>query len=138
MKETKLKSLCTACDGTGWKILREKECVCVCVCTYIYTWLGHFAVQQKLTEHCKSTIMGEKTYQKKSLCPVCSIYMTPGLYWRNWLPRSQLEEIFGRWWTCSISLFLGLGGACKTGCMSQNLPNVQQKGILLHEIILSL
>ena len=26
---------------------------------YIYNW-GHFAVQQKLTEHCKSTIMKNK------------------------------------------------------------------------------
>ena len=29
----------------------EKECI------YIYVWLGHDAVQQKLTEHCKSTIL---------------------------------------------------------------------------------
>ena len=25
--------------------------------TYIYVKLGHFAVQQKLTQHCKSTIL---------------------------------------------------------------------------------
>ena len=32
-------------------------CVCVCVCVYIYIYkLGHFVVQQKLTEHCKLTI----------------------------------------------------------------------------------
>ena len=24
---------------------------------YIYVWLGQFAVQQKLTQHCKSTIL---------------------------------------------------------------------------------
>ena len=30
-----------------------KECVCVCVCVR----LGHFAVQKKLTQHCKSTIL---------------------------------------------------------------------------------
>ena len=58
----------------------EKECVCVCVCvyiyiyiyiyTYIYTYiciyiymyiyitLNHFAVQQKLTQHCESIILG--------------------------------------------------------------------------------
>ena len=29
----------------------KRECVCVCVCVK----LGYFAVQQKLTEHCKST-----------------------------------------------------------------------------------
>ena len=44
----------------------NKECVCVCVCVYvcmyvsiylyIYACLGHFAVQLKLKEHCKSTI----------------------------------------------------------------------------------
>ena len=28
----------------------------------IYVWLGHFAVQYKLTGHCKSTIMWEKEY----------------------------------------------------------------------------
>ena len=38
-------------------------CVCVCVCVYIYTYeyiyelLGHFAVKQKVTQHCKSTII---------------------------------------------------------------------------------
>ena len=35
-----------------------KKNVCVCVYTYIYIYvqLIHFAVQQKLTQHCKSTI----------------------------------------------------------------------------------
>ena len=28
---------------------KDYTCVCVCVCVY----LGHFTVQQKLTEHCK-------------------------------------------------------------------------------------
>ena len=63
---------------TWWKNVWKKECMCVCVYTYIcvwlyicvcvYTyicvciyvcvcvWLGHFAVQQKLKEHCKSII----------------------------------------------------------------------------------
>ena len=47
----------------------EKECkyiciyICVCVYiyihihTYIYIKLNHFAVQQKLTQHCKSTVL---------------------------------------------------------------------------------
>ena len=35
-------------------------CVCVCVCIK----LGHFAVQQILTEHCKSTIILKKTFLK--------------------------------------------------------------------------
>ena len=32
-----------------WKIIEEKEC--------IYVWLGHFAIQQKLAQYCKSTIL---------------------------------------------------------------------------------
>ena len=32
-------------------------CVCVCVCVCVYEWPGHFAIQQKLTEHYKSTII---------------------------------------------------------------------------------
>ena len=31
-------------------------CVYVYVYTYIYVYLIHFAVEQKLTQHCKSTI----------------------------------------------------------------------------------
>ena len=31
----------------------EKEYMCV----YIYIYVNHFAVQQKLTQHCKSTIL---------------------------------------------------------------------------------
>ena len=27
------------------------------VCILLYKWLGHFAVQQRLTQHCKSTII---------------------------------------------------------------------------------
>ena len=32
---------------------------------YICVWLGHFAVQQKFTEHCKSTILQFKKFFKK-------------------------------------------------------------------------
>ena len=31
--------------------------VCVYIYKYIYIKLGHFAVQKKLTEHCKSAII---------------------------------------------------------------------------------
>ena len=34
---------------TWWKLVWENEC--------IYVWLGHYAVQKKLTQHCKSTII---------------------------------------------------------------------------------
>ena len=32
---------------------------------YIYLWLGHFAVQQKLTEYCEATIIEKKILKKK-------------------------------------------------------------------------
>ena len=32
------------CNGTWWRVMWEKMCM--------YIWLGHFAVQQKLTEQC--------------------------------------------------------------------------------------
>ena len=38
----------------------EKECIYVCVCVYklyIYIQLSQVAVQQKLIQHCKSTIL---------------------------------------------------------------------------------
>ena len=64
-------------DRTWWKIVQEKECVYVCIYTalshiyvhtliyihthiYIYEWLGHFAVQQKLAQHCKSAVLKKK------------------------------------------------------------------------------
>ena len=40
-----------ACVRTWWEILGEKEC------KYIYAWLGHFSVQQKLAQLCTSTIL---------------------------------------------------------------------------------
>ena len=43
----------------GWRILWEKEYI------YIYLWLCYFAVHQKLTEHCKSTIIEKNTNLKK-------------------------------------------------------------------------
>ena len=44
----------------------------MCVCIYIYIWLGHFAVQQKLTEHCTSTIAEKnKTLKKNFQDPNC-------------------------------------------------------------------
>ena len=33
-------------DKTWWKTVWEKECVYI---KYIYLWLGHYTVQQKLT-----------------------------------------------------------------------------------------
>ena len=51
----------------------EKEYVCmcvracVCVCVYIYVYiLNHFAVHQKLVQHCKSTIPQSTKKEKQS------------------------------------------------------------------------
>ena len=40
-------------------------CVCVCVCARARARLGHFAVQQKIDEHCKPTIMEKIKIIKK-------------------------------------------------------------------------
>ena len=34
-------------------------------CIYVYAWLIHFSVQQKLTQHCKSNIFQQQ--QKKKM-----------------------------------------------------------------------
>ena len=60
-------------DGTWWRIMWEQKC--------IHVWLGHFAVQQKLTEHCKSTII-EKKILKKMLASVSN---------KGWSPKSTYE-----------------------------------------------
>ena len=45
---------------------------------YIYVWLGHFAVQQQLTEHYKSTI--RKNLKKKTERPITKFM---NLIWEN-------------------------------------------------------
>ena len=35
--------------------MRTSVWVCVCVCVCVCVRLGHYGVQQKLTQHCKST-----------------------------------------------------------------------------------
>ena len=37
--------------------MRKRMCVCVCVCMDLYIKLGHYAVQKKLIQHCKPTII---------------------------------------------------------------------------------
>ena len=44
-----IQSLGIECDG---KYYEKKECIYMYMCM-----LGHYAVQQKLTEHCKSTMI---------------------------------------------------------------------------------
>ena len=43
--------------------IREGVCVCVCMCVRP----GHFAVEQKVAQHCKSTIIFEKEKNVNSL-----------------------------------------------------------------------
>ena len=45
--------------------MKNKE---VCVCVYIYIWLGHFVVQQKLKEHYKIKYTLIKTKKKIKKC----------------------------------------------------------------------
>ena len=57
-------------DG-AWRRIMWEDCV-------IYVWLGHFALQQKLTQYCKSAIIFKiKKLKKKKKKPVLS---TSG-YW---------------------------------------------------------
>ena len=46
---------------------------------YIYVKLNHFAVQQKLTQHCKSTILQLKKKKEKSeyLLNFCALSVSP-------------------------------------------------------------
>ena len=48
---------------------RKRMCVCVCV----YVWLGHFAVQQKLTGQCKSTIIWRFFFFLKNLIAAAQV-----------------------------------------------------------------
>ena len=48
-----LRSVCVCVCVCVYETLRS---VCVCVCVYIYIYMKHFAVYQKLIEHCKSAI----------------------------------------------------------------------------------
>ena len=76
------------------RIIWEKECVCVCVCLCMYDWS---AVQQKLTEHYKSTITEKKTKILK---------IKSWLWWGSFL-RQELrwEERtgLGRWEGCPLN-----------------------------------
>ena len=56
------------CDRTRWKITREKS-------VHIYVWLGCFAVQQKLTEHCKSANNNKKFSKKACTRRICQLYL---------------------------------------------------------------
>ena len=58
------------CDRPEWKGIGKKSvCVCVCVCMYVSL------NQQKLTQHCKSTIL-----QKKSIGSCLELMITKQLF----------------------------------------------------------
>ena len=71
-----------------WRIMSEKECMYIYMYiymhahththTHIYAWLDPFAVQQKLTEHCKSTIIEKiKIFFKKVEWRYKAVHLRP-------------------------------------------------------------
>ena len=58
-------------DGSWRKVMWEKECIHTHTQTHVHTyvWLGHFAEQEKLKEHCKPTKM-EKLNHSKNLIKI--------------------------------------------------------------------
>ena len=46
---------------------------------YIYVWLGHYAVQQKLTQHCKSTVLYKEKKNVSWTSTSLSFFSTPTL-----------------------------------------------------------
>ena len=55
----------TICNHLWWNMMKDNVRKRMC----IYVWLGHFVVQKKLTEHCKSTIIEKIKILKK--CKTC-------------------------------------------------------------------
>ena len=44
----------------------EKEYICLCVCVCVCVYLSHFAIEQKLTWHCRSTILQLKKREQRA------------------------------------------------------------------------
>ena len=58
-----LKYMCNQMErGRGW---REKKNACVCVCVYIRCTTESLCLQQRLTEHCQSTVMEKCVYNQQ-------------------------------------------------------------------------
>ena len=53
---------------------------------YVYAWLIHFAVQQKVTQHCKSTGLQLKKKRQKLKCPTSSLISVIGM--KNYRQRA--------------------------------------------------
>ena len=86
-------------DGTWWRRMWEKR-------MYIYVWLGHFAVQQKLTEHCKSAVV-KNFFKRKTRC--LSIFI-PSLWSRNHNFIVNEEILLRETWVKEVGgLRVGLG-----------------------------
>ena len=49
---------------------------------YVYEWLIHFAVQQKLTQHCKATIYQLKKNHMMDLVCICFFFFFLHLEWQ--------------------------------------------------------
>ena len=64
--------------------------------THIYVWLIHFAAQQKLTQHCKATILQSKLIKKTILRHLYSQYYTISDTWHVVFPH--VKQIFVSTW----------------------------------------
>ena len=78
------------CDGTWWRITWKKEC--------IYILLGHFAVQQNLTQHCKSMIIKIKKKNPFSSNDIARPRWLGHLLWLLLDSRSQFSSHFQPLW----------------------------------------
>ena len=76
------------CDRAWEKITWEKEC--------IYVWLGHFAVQQILTEQCKSAII--RIFEKW----MCAKFLPLNILIQSISDEAQWSVVFmcHRWFCC--------------------------------------
>ena len=79
------------CDRTLWKIDNMRKRI------YTYVWLGHYAVQQKLTEIYKSTILQWKI-KKQNKTP-----NTLHQRFSKWVPHQQHQYHLGAGYKCSVS-----------------------------------
>ena len=63
-------------NHNGKEYKKEYVCVCVYIYIYVYMYLNYFAIQQTLTQHCKSIILQLNiymyVYKYMSLC-VCFV-----------------------------------------------------------------
>ena len=75
--------------------VRKRMYIYIRVYRYSHVWLGHFVVQQKLTEHCKSTIIKKKL--KKEKCNIDYLISKRSTVVERWGPGARILAF----WMCS-------------------------------------